>query len=258
MREQTMELGGGLFGVLTLPAQDRPERAVVVLLNAGLIHRVGPFRLHVQLARALAQSGHAVLRFDLPGIGDAPLLADLDAQGAATRALDALQQHFGERGFVVGGICSAADLGWKLAQADRRVRGLLLLDGFAERGFWFRVGQLRLLLQRPLRSWPGMLRRRAQTAGAITDDDLRDWPPAGAAQAQLRQMLERGVRVFALYTGGVAAYFLHPRQFAATFGAAARHPGLTFEYWPDCDHLFMDGGDRERLLQAVRTWCAQA
>lgn len=257
MREQTMDLGGGLFGVLTLPAQDRPERAVIVLLNAGLIHRVGPFRLHVQLARTLAQAGHAVLRFDLPGIGDAPLLADTDAQAAATRALDALQERLGERGFVVGGICSAADLGWKVALADRRVRGLLLLDGFAARGAWYRFGQLRLLLRRPLRSWPGMLRRRAQAAAAITDDDLRDWPAAAAAPAQLAEMLARGVRVFALYTGGVAGYFLHPRQFAATFGDAARHPGLSFEYWADCDHLFMDVRDRERLLQALRAWCAR-
>ncbi len=257
MREQTMDLGGGLFGVLTLPAQERSDGAIVVLLNAGLIHRVGPFRLHVQLARSLAQAGHAVLRFDLPGIGDAPLLAGTDAPGAVTRALDALQARFGDRGFVVGGICSAADLGWKVALADRRVRGLLLLDGFAARGWWFRVGQLRLLLQRPLRSWPGMLRRRAQAAAVVTDDDLRDWPEPAAASSQLREMLARGVRVFALYTGGVAGYFLHPRQFAASFGAAARHAALDFEYWPDCDHLFMHRDDRERLLQAVRAWCAR-
>ena len=45
--------GGRLFGILTLPGMP-PRRAqelpVFVFLNAGLLHRVGPHRLHVRLA----------------------------------------------------------------------------------------------------------------------------------------------------------------------------------------------------------------
>lgn len=256
MREQVLELGNDLFGVLTVPAERRPGSAVVVLLNAGLVHRAGPFRLSVQLARALAEAGQVVLRFDLPGVGDAPLRGG-DALAVVARAFDALQARFGDTRFVVGGICSAADLGWKVALADRRVNGLLLLDGFAARGAWFRLGQVQLLLRRPPRSWPGMLRRRALATAEISDDDLRDWPSPAAARTQMHELLARGVRVLALYTGG-AAYFLHRRQFAATFGVAEREAGVTFDYWPECDHLFMHGEDRARLLGTVRDWCARS
>jgi len=50
--------GGRLFGILTLPA-DLPGNArelpVFVFLSAGLLHRAGPRRLHVHLARELAR-----------------------------------------------------------------------------------------------------------------------------------------------------------------------------------------------------------
>ena len=46
--------GGGLFGIETLPAQRREGAPTVLLLNAGLLHRVGPNRFNVELARRLA------------------------------------------------------------------------------------------------------------------------------------------------------------------------------------------------------------
>ena len=42
----------------------------VIILNAGLVNRTGPFRMSVELARLLAENGCNVLRFDLSGIGD--------------------------------------------------------------------------------------------------------------------------------------------------------------------------------------------
>jgi hypothetical protein len=60
--------------------------------------------------------------------------------------------------------------------------------------------------------------------------------------------------VFALYTGGVANYFLHPRQFADTFGNAAADPHVQFQYWPDVDHLFYRPADRARLIDQLCTW----
>ena len=61
-----------LIAITTVAPRRRAEAGQpwVVLLNAGIIHRIGPNRLYVQLARRLASRGHAVLRFDLAGIGD--------------------------------------------------------------------------------------------------------------------------------------------------------------------------------------------
>jgi len=58
-----------LFGVLTRTSTSA-DRPVVVIFNAGAVHRVGPNRVSVTLARELAAAGLAVLRFDLEGIGD--------------------------------------------------------------------------------------------------------------------------------------------------------------------------------------------
>ena len=78
--EKILPLAAGSFGLVSLPPGGRSSVAVV-LLNAGLIHRSGPFRLYTRLARKLAKSGYIVLRFDLPGIGDAPMTTAMTHSG---------------------------------------------------------------------------------------------------------------------------------------------------------------------------------
>jgi hypothetical protein len=104
-----------LFGVLTRTssATDRPA---VVIFNAGAVHRVGPNRVSVTLARELAACGFACLRFDLEGIGDSvlrapgrenhPYPATAVADGAA--AFDFLRKEFGYSRFIPVGLCSGA------------------------------------------------------------------------------------------------------------------------------------------------------
>src|ERR1700683_3003922 len=66
-----------LVGVVTQPAEHEPgDRPVFVILNSGIIHRVGHHRMYVTLARALAEAGYQVLRFDLSGIGDSKCRGD--------------------------------------------------------------------------------------------------------------------------------------------------------------------------------------
>ena len=60
----------GLAAVVTEPARRDPAAPVAFLLNAGLIHHVGPGRLWVELARDFAARGIASVRFDLRGVGD--------------------------------------------------------------------------------------------------------------------------------------------------------------------------------------------
>ncbi len=59
-----------LVGVITQPGDGPAPDFAFVLLNAGVIHHVGPNRINVKLARRLADSGFTVMRFDLSGIGD--------------------------------------------------------------------------------------------------------------------------------------------------------------------------------------------
>ncbi|HEY0179322.1 MAG TPA: alpha/beta hydrolase [Dokdonella sp.] len=255
IEESAHDFGGGLFGVLTRPAE-RARRVAVVLLNAGFIHRVGPFRLHVDVARELAALGFAVLRVDEPGIGDAPPKRGPDDVAAVRRAFDRLGELAGADRFVVGGLCSAADRAWKVALADARVVGALLLDGYVRRGgYWYRLGQMQLLFGRGVGAFATLWRQFSRPRDAADDAALRDWPTPEQARSGLARLVERGVRVFALYTGGAATYFTHPRQFEATYGAAAHAAGVRFEHWREADHLFLQQRDRARLIDAIRAWC---
>ncbi len=264
--ETILSLDLELFGLLTLPAQRRAPVAVI-LLNAGFIHRVGPYRMGVRLARALADAGYPVLRFDLPGIGDSIELADKSEVDVIRGVLDAVAKQTGYQRFVIGGLCAAADAGWKVAAADPRVEGLILLDGLARKGMWSTWARLRRLVRKPPSAWLAAVRNlRAHPAGDgggngaardVTDAALRDWPAPGSERKELDAMVERGVRVFALYTGGTS-YFLHPRQFRATFGRSASAPGVTFVHWPEMDHVFHLDTHRQRLIGRIGEWLQRA
>jgi alpha-beta hydrolase superfamily lysophospholipase len=247
---------GQLLGLLAGNPAAAP--ATLVLLNAGTFPRSGPFRMNVELARELAAKGYAVFRFDLPGVGESPRLSNLSPVEAVSASLDCLSRDHGGRHFVVGGICSAADLGWRVAEGDRRVCGVLLLDGISFAGPWFALARIRRLLARSPRHWPAMARRLrdqlAATDRAPTSADFRDWPTRREAREQMQAMLARGVRFLFIYTGGVRDRLLDLRQFDWAFGDAARSEQVTVQRWPDCDHLFYRQGDRQRLLDTLADW----
>ncbi|MGE5451539.1 MAG: alpha/beta fold hydrolase, partial [Acidobacteriota bacterium] len=164
MSEFVLNFGpqGGLVGTLCIPGDTAPQPLAVVLLNAGVIPRMGPHRFNVKLARALAQAGISSMRLDLSGQGDSEAatqrshhedlaLADLQA------AMDEVSARTGITRFVIAGICSGAINGLAVAQQDPRVVGLWMLDGYAYPGrwtAWWRIlRQLRFQFKATLRAW---------------------------------------------------------------------------------------------------------
>lgn len=245
------------LGILTVP--DGPARGPVLLLpSAGLQPRSGPFRLHVALAERLASQGMRTFRFDVPGVGEAPRDPRFDARAAAVAAMDLLEREFGAASFAIGGVCSAADLGWATAVADARVRGLLALDGVAFKGPWYAYARTLDRLRRLPREWRRMLRdARARPVGgeaALDSADFRDWPTLDEARAQFEGLVARDVRMLWIYTGGYTDRMLHARQFRWMFGAAASRDGVALHYWPDADHTFYARTHRDRLVARVADW----
>ena len=246
-----------LVGILTggcLPA----SAPTLVLPSAGLLPRAGPFRLHVEIARRLAPRGIRTFRFEVPGVGETPRLPGCGSNEATTAALDCLALDHGCGNFIVGGLCSAADVGWRTAVADTRVAGLLMIDGISFTGPWFHLARLGNLWQRPRHEWLSVLRRRlaraAAQAPALAMADYREWPARELAQQQFAGLVARGVRSLWIYTGGHRDCFLHQRQFGWSFGADAADPRVAMHYWPDCDHTFYARAHRDRLLAALDTW----
>lgn len=139
VREQALVIdcdGEALVGILHHPPEHTPQAAQatgVVVIVGGPQYRAGSHRQFVHLARALAAAGHAVLRFDVQGMGD----STGDPKGFERitpeigAAIDTLQRHAPQvRQVVLWGLCDGASaaLLYLDDRADARVRGLCLLN----------------------------------------------------------------------------------------------------------------------------------
>lgn len=250
--------GEGLVGILHAVV-DTPHREIaVILLNAGMVHRIGPHRGSVQLARAMAGAGFPVFRYDQSGLGDSPVSRQVSAERRHVELLAAMERVnacTGATRFVVGGICSAADDAFHLATLEPKIAGLLLLDGLAYRtaGYWWRHLPSRVFNPAKLWNW-----WRQRGNGQPGMENFRDWPSRQHAVAAVEAMVSRDVRFLFVFTGGAYRYFNHARQLPAALGPAIRSRQVAAEYWPDCDHTFYLARDRLRLQARVVEWLEQA
>jgi hypothetical protein len=169
VREKALLFGAhkSLAGILTEPAEKGdPKRPAVIILNAGVLHHVGPNRLHVRLARELARSGLASLRFDFSGLGDSRPRTDalpfaevvVEEVGQAMTALQSLR---GAQSFLLAGICSGADNAVAVATRDPRVSGAALVEPYSVPVPGFLLYSYRRRLLNPM-SWWRLLRGRSE------------------------------------------------------------------------------------------------
>lgn len=269
-----------LTGIVTLPAEPQLAASIgrpfVILLNAGIMHRVGPYGMSVQLARSLAARGFRVLRFDQSGLGDSPprpgntpIEEQVIADGRA--AMDSIAERYGASSFVVGGLCSGALNAHRICVADQRVVGMWLLDGYAYPTRRYHQHVLMRRIRSP-RAWEGLGRQiygyaraklRALRGGAgpavppptAQGDDrtaifYQDWPAIADARRDIEQMLGRGVRMHFVYTGGWSN-FVDERQFDDMFPRLGRRDQIRVTYYPWADHSFLALQDRSAMLHDV-------
>lgn len=259
-----------MVGVLCTAEPHDARRPVVVFLNAGLVHRAGPNRLHVRMARELAGRGFTSFRFDLSGIGDSPARRDgVSVHDSRLRdvreAFDHLVGDIGASTFVLFGLCSGADLAFDVALADPRVVGLVLIDAFpyptrrgriyrAARTGWTRLRHARW--RRLIARGGSMLhrvRRSRNDPVAAALERRRDVPAREQAEQGLRALVQRGVRLLALYTPD--RDYTYPRHFADAF-PSVRSELLVVKYFRDADHTFTLQSNQQMLVNAVTGWIA--
>jgi pimeloyl-ACP methyl ester carboxylesterase len=138
MREQAVLFGRtkSLVGIVTEPNPDSKNCCfpAIILLNAGLLHRIGPNRLYVKIARQMASAGFIVLRFDFSGIGDSGtstdgLPFDRSAISETQEAMSHLSSARDIERFILIGVCSGANVAFKAACCDHRVVGTIGING---------------------------------------------------------------------------------------------------------------------------------
>jgi hypothetical protein len=142
MNEQVVHFGtdASLVGVLTRPdAGTTGKGRALILLNSGILHRVGPNRVYVHIARALADAGWVAFRFDFSGIGDSETRTDTTSFAARTfeetqAAMNCVTAMTGVREFVLAGICSGAHSAVNTGTGDARTIGVISINHAAHRG----------------------------------------------------------------------------------------------------------------------------
>jgi pimeloyl-ACP methyl ester carboxylesterase len=277
--EKAVSLGQqkAMVGIVTQPvaAELRGDRPAILILNTGIIHRVGHNRMYVNLSRALAQAGYVVLRFDLSGIGDSESRADglgpLDAALADIRdAIDGLERARQAERVIICGLCSGADHAVLYGYTDPRVVGLVLMDPSVPPTARYYFAYIRRRLMR-LRSWTnfasgrGVLARRLLERLAVALGlKLRPRTPS-FSDRKVRSYLERvyrdsialGIQFLAVFTAVEDSRQNYSEQLFDAFPSVSFGDQLRLEFFEEAGHTFMFESERVRLTQVIFDWLSR-
>lgn len=260
-----------LVAVVTLP-DGEPKPLAFLMLNAGVVHRIGPHRTSVKIARRLAELGYATIRFDISGVGDSrPPRDALPFRQQAVldikAAMDHLQDRYQLKQFGLYGICAGAMNGYAAALGDERVVGLFMFDGYA-----FPTGKASLV--RFVSNWRG--RSLRHVLGAVRNRMRRvlvgSWmkkdgnpaalaPPAASTHptkerfaVDLQTLIGRGARVVSLYSGSVFEEYSYQGQLSDAFKGHSFLTQMTCHYAPTVDHLVTPLEAQRHLIELIEDW----
>lgn len=272
MRERAVQFGVRctLTGILTEPEFGRESAApAVIMLNSGILHRVGTCRLHVLIARALGEAGVTTLRFDFSGIGDSDVRRDTlpfeeSAPDEVVEAMDYLAERKGITRFALFGLCSGADVGFMAAVRDPRVVGLCSLDAWPYKTLRQRLHHYAPRVISPA-AWRASLKVRLErwrSRGAepdTTDLELptyvRTLPPRDWVAARLRDLVARGVSLNYVFSGGQEEYN-YATQFTDAFRDVDFADSLQLCHLRDATHIFSGQHEQEAVIASTCEWVA--
>lgn len=275
-RQRVVKFGtvAPLTGILTEPENGVPRESVaIVILNSGILHHVGANRLHVQLARRLADLGFASLRFDFSGIGDSEARRDnLSFEQSAPRetqdAIDYLARSHGVQNVVLTGLCSGADVGHLTAVEDQRVVGLGLLDPWAyrTRAYYAHYYLQRIVTPGIYWNWikvraERLRRRLRRNSGADGRDPdmyempqyIREFPPRDRVAKDLADFVRRRIELFFLFSGGLEEYN-HRGQYQASFPEIDFGNRLREGHIPKASHVFSALAHQRAVVGDISDW----
>jgi pimeloyl-ACP methyl ester carboxylesterase len=262
-----------LVGVVSRPRPDVPVlKPAVVILNTGIVHRIGHHRMYVTMARELAALGYISFRFDFSGLGDSASrggdLSPLDTcQKDVSEALDWLVDTYDCDKAVLVGLCSGADVALSYGYKDNRVVGLVLLDPTippTPRFYAHYIG--RRLTE--ISSWWSFVRGR----GRIWQDMIEHMRSQFGARAgssrisnspvlrcDLEQMylqsLDRDLKMLCVVTGGAwEGRQSYREQLFDAFPNVPLKGRVSVEHFSDADHTFTSESSRARLLALMLAW----
>ncbi len=253
------------FGIVALP--EELERApLIIIFNAGLIHREGPYRLNTLLCRAMAGIGYIAVRLDLSGKGDSPAREGLSNRESVSLDWKYIKQkltmQFGERKIILIGLCSGADNAIKIAAEDKLVQGLVLLDAvspkdkdFARRELMNKLGNIHKWINLPFT----IVKRIGQSLGVKRDvyeqmASMRDEPTIQDVENCFQHMAACNGRVLAVFTSQAIPCYNQQGQFVRALNISGLERCCEEIYWPQAEHLYPVQIHRDQLVRDVSAW----
>lgn len=261
---ETFGRHGSLAGILTRPTGE-PTGIPVVLLGAGIIHKVGPSRASVEVARILAAAGHPTLRFDLSGIGDSPRVREDSMDETAVRdvedAISLVEERVGAPGGVaLVGFCSGADNGLFVAAQDSRVSRLSLFDPTVHRTRGFEKRRMTRRLT-SARSWWNVLSGRSLALELKDRMAIDAERPPGfyglltqspeETDRRVAELVSRGVPILYVLSQGCHDYCNGPEQVEESLPTGYDPEFIQVLWAPEMDHILSTAPQRRTLADAV-------
>lgn len=273
-----------VFGIVSEPVEPSGAiRDVVVLLNSGTIHHIGPSRLYVTIARRCAAKGMAVARIDLSGVGDSGVRdgAEWNAPYSDSAKVDVkhvvqfAQQRFPGAQVHLIGVCSGAYHGLKAAVAGTSLRSVVMVNPLIF--FWkpgmsleyadFQIASHTSYYARratSLSSWLGLLTGRVNVVNAArvlskrfnmrARDVLRDVGRSLGMRLQddlaseLLRVARQSIDMFFVFSASDPGHSLLREQGGHVVGKLARRQHLRIAIVPGADHTFTARWNREQLI----------
>jgi dienelactone hydrolase len=263
MKEKVHKFGKNknLVGIITQANNIDNNKPIILILNAGITHRTGPFRLHVSLSRKIANNGFTVLRLDLNNIGDSEPSRDklsyIDRNIADIKyAMDSFAKQNITK-FIVMGLCTGAVNSHRIAVKDKRVVATIALDSYGYKNwlYYFHSYKTRLL---NFNRWQRLFKKKPiKIANNITSADKKltktPFPPQTEVKSDLQNFVTRNMQMLYIYTGDWNSYS-YKKQFWHMFKGVDFKQNLQVEYFADVDHTYMLLKDRDKLIKTICIW----
>jgi pimeloyl-ACP methyl ester carboxylesterase len=262
-----------LVGVLTSALAAEPgSNPTVVILNTGMVHRVGDNRMFVTISRALAKAaGCTVLRFDFSGIGDSGPridgLSPLQSSLADIRdALDWLEQERRISRVILMGLCSGADHAVLYGHTDARVVALVLMDpsipptaryymNYIAQRLGHGVNWMSVMTGRSgiLRVWAEHLWRLCQPCRQSRPVTLKNLRFHRCLEQSYQNIVDHGIQILTIFTEDSTRQ-TYREQMIDAFPNISFGSQLKLEFFQGSDHRFTLEKDRHRLIDLILNW----
>jgi len=273
MREIAVKIGQPtpLAGIITQPKNFDASKPAVVILNSGLMHHIGTCRLSVKLARQLADNGLLSIRFDFSGLGDSAPRRTTNSYRESTieelkEVLDHLQKTKGINKFICYGLCSGAHASYEFSLIDQRVIAIAQIDPYCYRTWkWYlnHYGPKLLKLEVWLRFFTRYFNKEQKTKGfseTIEADNFimpnfpQEYPDRNEVAKGLKTLVDRGINIYCIFTGGQSEVFNYQSQFRDSFSEINFNQLLTDEYYPEMNHIITHPDSQKIVRDNICSW----